>query len=137
MKYANRTEVSPEKSRMHIERILTIYGATGFMYGWQGDQALIAFQFEKKQIKFILPIPVSDDFNTKNQHEQAIRSAWRSLLLLIKAKLEGVESGIRIFEQEFMSDIVMPNGQTFSEYVLPQLDKAIENGKMPNLMLAQ
>ncbi len=136
-KYANRTSVKPEKTRMQIESTLARYGASGFMYGWQGSQAVIAFEFESKQIKFILPIPNRNDFSTQNGHDQAVRSAWRSLLLLIKAKLEGVESGIRTFEQEFMPDIVMPNGMTFSQYAIPEIRKAIKSGAMPTLMIAQ
>ena len=36
-RYAANTEVGSERSRAEIERTLTRYGATSFMYGW--DQA--------------------------------------------------------------------------------------------------
>lgn len=34
-RYAATTEVTSEKSRAEIERTVSRYGATGFMYGWQ------------------------------------------------------------------------------------------------------
>ena len=43
-RYAESTSVSSEKSRAEIERTLTRYGATGFMYGWTDGNALVAFQ---------------------------------------------------------------------------------------------
>lgn len=39
MAYAERTVVSPEKSRGEIERVLSRYGAKGFMYGWDNGRA--------------------------------------------------------------------------------------------------
>jgi hypothetical protein len=67
--------------------------------------------------------------------EQACRTKWRSLCLCVKAKLEAVESGITTFEAEFLAHFVMPGGQTFGEYAIPQLEDAARNGKMPQLAL--
>jgi hypothetical protein len=33
-RYAGRTTVSPEKTRMQIEAVLKRYGADQFIYGW-------------------------------------------------------------------------------------------------------
>ena len=44
----------------------------------------------------------------KGAHEQERRRLWRALLLNIKAKLEAVESGISVFDEEFMAHIVLP-----------------------------
>ena len=43
---------------------------------------------------------------------EEVRRRWRALLLVIKAKLESVESGIETFEEAFASQIVLANGQT-------------------------
>ena len=46
MRYASDTEVSVEKSRSEIEGTLRRYGATGFLSGWEGSQAMIAFKVD-------------------------------------------------------------------------------------------
>ena len=55
---------------------------------------------------------------------------------MVKAKLEAVEAGISIFEREFFSDIVLPDGRTVGEYVLPQVEESYRSGLMPPLLPA-
>ena len=71
---------------------------------------------------------------TRQASEQAVRQRWRALALVIKAKLEAVESGITCFEDEFMAHIVLPNGNTVSQWLIPQISSAYENGAMPKLL---
>jgi hypothetical protein len=59
------------------------------------------------------------------------RARWRALLLVIKAKLESVESGIATFEEEFMAQIVLPDDQTVGQWVLPEVARIYETGRMP------
>ena len=42
--------------------------------------------------------------------EQVCRQRWRALLLIIRAKLEAVASGITTLENEFLANIVLPDG---------------------------
>ncbi len=146
--YAENTTVSTDKSRAEIEKNLQHYGADQFMYGWDQERAMIAFRMKGKQIKFVLPMPDKNDTaftktptgkprNATAAHkewEQACRARWRSLNLVIKAKLEAVETGIAIFEDEFMANIVLPNGSTVSQFMLPQINQAYEKGTMPKLL---
>ena len=149
-RYAKNTTVSSDKTRMAIERVLVRYGATGFMYMWKGSDAVIAFEIGRYHIRLNVPMPDknSDEFRLTptgyertNEEaiykiwEQATRQRWRAILLIIKAKLEAVESDIRTMEQEFMGDFVLANGSTVSEHLLPSISKAIEGGKMPQLAL--
>lgn len=148
MAYAENTSVSTEKSRAEIERTLQRYGAEQFMYGWDQDKAVIGFRMVGRQIKFLLPMPdktdrrfthtptgkVRKETAAYNEWEQACRQKWRALSLVIKAKLEAVESGIAIFEDEFMANIVLPNGSTVSQFMLPQITQAYESGKMPKML---
>jgi len=60
--------------------------------------------------------------------EQACRQKWRALSLVVKAKLEAVESGITTFEDEFLAHIVLPNGQTVGEQALPRVREAYATG---------
>ena len=138
-KYASTTSVSTDTSRNEIEKTLKRYGAKSFAYATQEDKALIMFEYNGKRIRFILGLPNINDKRFTHtpsrgtlcskesqiqEHEQACRQKWRALLLVIKAKLEAVESGISIFEEEFMANIMLPNGQTVGEYVLPQVETA-------------
>jgi hypothetical protein len=149
MKYAETTTVSSEKSRNEIERTLARFGAKGFLYGWLDKSALIMFEMDGRQIKFILPLPdrgLKEFTHTPNRstlrtekaaneaYEQAVRQKWRALALVIKAKLEAVESGITVFEDEFMAHIVLPDGQTVGSWMRPQIARAYEIGTMPALL---
>lgn len=148
-RYAADTTVSPGKSREEIERTLTRYGADGFMYGLEGSRAALAFRMAERHVKFVLPMPDRDakEFthtparrNRRNPdeamaaYEKAVRQRWRALALVIKAKLEAVESGITTFEEEFLAHTLLPNGQTVGDFMLPQVESAYETGKMPPLL---
>lgn len=144
--YAENTSVPSERSRAEIERILCRYGADGFMYGWSDGSAVIAFQMNGKRIKFMLPLPDMTDFETTEtgrsrkasavqaSFEQAQRQRWRALALVIKAKLEAVESGITVFEEEFMAHIMMPDGLSVGQHLLPKIEEAYRTGKLPPLL---
>lgn len=134
MAYASKTSVSPEKSRLEIERTLKRYGASAFMYGTEGFQAVIQFKIKGWQIRFILQLPKQSNFRTVSQYEQAVRQRWRALLLVVKAKLESVESSITTIEQEFLPFIVCSDGTTVGDRLLPQLEQVALHGK-PLLML--
>lgn len=149
--YAKNTTVSSEASRLEIERTLRRYGADGFMYGTDRDKAVILFRVDGRHVKFVLTLPdrEADDFCTymrgstlyqrepsaaEKLYEQAIRQKWRALALVIKAKLEAIDAGISVFEDEFMANIVMPDGQLFGAVARPAIAQAYQIGKMPDLL---
>jgi hypothetical protein len=111
------------------------------------------FELNSRRIRFDLPLPdrAADEFvyrfwggERKNeqlsidkQHklwEQACRQRWRALLLAIKAKLEAVESGITSFEKEFLAHIVMADGKTIGQHIVPQVQKLCDVGGLPKLL---
>lgn len=150
-KYASKTTVSSEKSKNEIERILTRYGATEFLYGTKPQMAVVAFKMLGRQIRFTMPLPdrrdtefteymrgmtayLRTDDAADKLYEQSIRQRWRALALVIKAKLEAVESGITEFEDEFLAHIVLPSGQTMGQLAKPQIEHAYLTGDMPALL---
>ena len=145
-KYAANTSVSSELSRIEIEKTLIRYGADNFAYAISAGKALIGFTMYERQIKFILPLPDKDEFRltptgrerSENSlyeaWEQACRQRWRALNLVIKAKLEAVECGISVFEDEFMANIVLPGGQTVSDFMKPQIKEAYLSGAVPKML---
>lgn len=148
-RYAQNTSVNTTKSKAEIERTLTRYGAEQFMYGWSSKEVLIGFRLNGIMVQFNLPLPFRSDpkftktptgkIRTENaaykEWEKGVRQGWRALALIIKAKFVAIDSGIRTFEQEFLADIMLPDGTTVGKFMLPQIKKAYESGKMPVLLL--
>jgi len=140
-RYASRTTVPVSQSRSEIEKTLKRYGAKQFVSGWDDEsgEAMVGFSIlsddgvTPRQVRMRLLEPDSEGM-TQKQHAQAVRSAWRSLALVVKAKLEAVESGISTVEREFLADVVLPNGQTLGDALAPQLSAAYQGGKMPKLL---
>ena len=149
-KYAENTAVSSDRSRAEIENILARYGANRFMYGWDPESAVIAFEMHGRRIQFRLPLPDRDakEFTqtptgrpraatqVAEAYEQAVRQRWRALALVIKAKLEAVDAGITVFEDEFMAHIVLPSGETVGHWMRPQIEASYRSGTMPPLLPA-
>lgn len=125
--YAATTKVTVTKTRQDIENIVLKYGAAQFLTGIEQDRAVIGFTIEGRQIRFVLPL---GDLGS----EQKQKARWRSLFLVVKAKLEAVAAGISTFENEFMANIVMPDGRLVSDHAAPMIAKAYENGAIAPLL---
>ncbi len=149
MSFAAKTEVSSDKSRAEIERMLLNSGASEFAYMTSREQCIIVFTMKTVRYRFTLPLPDRDAFGTtpnrrrqrttaakEQAYEQSVRSKWRSLALAIKARLVSVEDGIDTFEEAFMSKIVIPGvNKTAGEYMLPQIEECYLSSKpMPPLL---
>lgn len=148
-RYASETEVTVERSKNELERILRRYGATAFGHMWDQTAAVVVFEIHQRRVQMRLPLPDPQDHeftmtpNTRvrrspdaaaKAYEQAIRQRWRALVLIVKAKLEAVEAGISTVEREFLADIALPNGRTVGEWAGPQLAAAYDGGTMPALL---
>lgn len=151
-KYAATTEVSVEKSRMEIETTLRRYGADAFSYGWEEMKAVVMFRAHNRHVRFLVKLPDrdSDEFKfyyrgsnrhertpeaAHNQWEQACRQKWRALVLVVKAKLEAVDAGISEFEEEFLANIVLPEGGTVGQFIRPRIEEAYLSGKTPPFLM--
>lgn len=148
-RYAASTSVRSDVSRREIERTLKRYGAEAFGYAEDRGRVAIMFRAYGRHIRFLLslPDPAAREFThtpsrrhprspetIAEAYEQAIRQRWRALALVIKAKLEAVAAGISVFEDEFMANIVLPDGKTVGEFMRPQIESAYSTGKMPPLL---
>lgn len=157
MAYAEKTSVTVDRSRAEIESLLRRYGADQFVSGWEFSRALIGFRAHSKQVRFELTLPDPKDaiFQPKrkihrrwngragrsvvvgasgDRYEAEVRRRWRALALVVKAKLEAVATGITTFETEFMAHIVMPDGRTVGEHVVPRIEAAYATGKVRALL---
>jgi hypothetical protein len=153
-RYARDTDVSVEASRAEIERMIIRYGATATAFMNSATQAIICFEARGRRIMFKLPLPSRNDraftHSRVNQYsggekrrsedatmrawEKGCRQRWRALALVIKAKLEAVESGITTFEDEFLAHIVLPDGQTIGDTIKPRIKQMYESGTMTPLL---
>jgi hypothetical protein len=146
MSYAKNTTVSEEKSRVEIEQTIRRYlgREAPFSYGSGAGVAAIQFAGHGRNIRFELPLPSREEAVEKARDrrapgrkptpvqveawlDQEYRRRWRCMLLILKAKFEAValklelaeseEARAQVFEQEFLSSIVTPSGQTLYQAI--------------------
>jgi hypothetical protein len=152
-RYASGTDVTSAKSRTDIEREFERYGAAAFAYGWDSGSATIMFEAEDRRflLRIPLPDPKAPEFTmsshklsymryplapdaARKRYEQAVRQRWRAVLLIVKAKLEAVASGITTLEQEFYAHILLPDGSTVGESTRAAIAMAYRDEQMPALL---
>lgn len=153
MAFAEGTDVPVARSRAEIETLLMRYGADQFASGYDPKRAVIQFRAKDRRVRFTIALPDPQEhrfthvkhaqryfeqerteLQARKAYEQECRRLWRALVLVVKAKLEAVESGIATFDAEFMPFIVMPDGKTVGEHVIPAIEQAYTTGKMPPLL---
>ena len=129
-RYASATRVPVDQTRTEIERTLTRYGATAFGYTTRQGQAVIGFEAGERRMRITVPLPMGDS----DKERQEARARWRALLLVIKAKLESVESGIETLEEAFYANVVMPDNRTVYEATKHNVAIAYSSGKVQALL---
>lgn len=158
MTYAGDTHVPVEKSKMEIDALLAKHGAAsrGIIVDDERGTAAIGFVRGGLKYRLTLPLPTPESVakETKpsqwsrwNQEqkegwrrrkwEQACRSRWRAILLLLKAKFEAVKMGVTDVEKEFIGDLVLPTGETVLVALGKNIHEALASGRMPTLMLPE
>ena len=138
--------VPVSRTKTDIEELLSKHGATGFAYATEGDRSLVAFSMSGRRVQIMLLMPSIDDYARtprnarrtaaaqRSAWEQSCRQRWRALLLIIRAKLEAVESGIATLESEFLANIVLPDGGTVGQWLTPQVEEPYATGRMPPML---
>ena len=146
-KYAEGTEVSIDQSLLEIRTTLKRYGATKILFFDDAQSLVVNFEMRSRLIRFNIKLPPVNDFaktperriqrsaaQMQQAWEQACRQCYRALLLVIKAKLESIESEIETFDQAFMAHVVLPSGETTSSWLGPQIEQAYKLGQMPPML---
>lgn len=148
MAYADHTSVSALRSRNEIEETLCRYHATDFTYRMGRDVVTILFVMEGRVVKLSIHTPDAAgrtvtkyrrtrEMNPAEQQQwcdQETRRRWRSLALVVKAKLEAVASGIAMFDDEFLAyTVAKKNGETIGDILRPQLAEFISGARLPML----
>lgn len=131
-KYAEGTSVTIKQSRDDIENVLKKHGAGAFAFYSLPGRAVIMFEAHHRKLRFDLPLPPGD--TERDRREQ--RRLYRSLYLVIKARLDAVTSGIETFEEAFLSHVVMPNDETVYQHAAPLIEISYKGGTMQPLLPA-
>lgn len=149
MSYASGTQVSVDKSKSELKKVVYTSGGSNYKYAEEEDRAMVMFSHSGRMVRFMITFPAPDDrMFTRTptgrsrepdaaykEYEAEQRRRWRALILAVKAKFEVVESGIATFEEEFLPYILMPNGQTVAQMALPTVRESYESGTMPDTKL--
>jgi hypothetical protein len=102
-----------------------------------------------RQIRFSIPLPTADDMpkgdgrNTAisptrrtEMAEQARRQKGRALMLVIKAKLESIESKVETLEQAFLANVVLADSLTVYERTQQLIAFEYETGRVQPMVRA-
>ncbi len=145
MAYADTTKVPLEQSIAEIIGMVRRAGAEQLGQFHDRDRFVIMFTLGDRQMKFTVPLVMTwegptrggngREIDVKAKIEQANRQKGRALMLVIKAKLESVESGVESFEQAFLANIVTANGQTVYDRIQQPLAVEYKEGRVGLLML--
>lgn len=149
MAYAAGTNVPVEKSVAEIVIAIRREGGKDIAQLDRDESYVIAFTMHERQVRFVVQFkPLTDpkfakdgrgsmrDATSRRNHwEQHRRQRMRALLLVIKAKLESVESQVETFEQAFLANVVTADGATVYEALHPQIAKQYDGGAIAPLML--
>jgi hypothetical protein len=151
-KYAEGTDVAADKSRAELEALLDKHGATQFAVHKDAERTVVYYRMRERMVRQVVVYPSAEQYKTycrkgangkttrkadeiKKLQEAEWRRLWRAQVLITKAKLEIIASGGSTFENEFLAWMVLPNGDTVAEVLLPKLAEAYATGQMPLLLL--
>jgi len=155
MKYAQSTSVPVEKTQAEINTLLRRAGATKFgMQTSDNGACAVLASLGTRNLMFEVTLPPLEEFAKLRPRgrswgptigaekatalwEQACRSKWRALLLVVKAKFTAVETGVETFDDAFLANIVVPgeNGRSvrFGRWAAEQF-KRLAMGEGPKML---
>lgn len=131
------TSVSVDRSKEKINDLLKEWGVRGIQWTWLDNREMLRFiheyEFEgvKHGVTYEIVVPEMGikrgrGYDRKLEHNE--RQAFRIVLYVLKNRFVAIASGMKTFENEFLSDIVyrLPSGKTqkIGDIILDQISKA-------------
>src|SRR6185295_5555053 len=109
------------QTRQEIQDLVTRHGASAFGYAETPEKVSLSFRLEDWVIRVDVPTVSRkdravqytpggqwrDEQRQAHEFEQLKRQRWRATLLVVRAKLEAIESGIMDVATAFLGDIVV------------------------------
>lgn len=128
MAYGAYTKVPLDRTMSEIVVMLKKAGAESIAQFEDSNKIAVQCFIQGRLLRFAVAVP---------EGAQAARQRGRALMLVIKAKIESVESEVETFDEAFLANIVTPGGATVADWLIPQIEEGYRIGKMPTqLMLA-
>lgn len=146
MRYARNTQVSSDRSVSEIRKTVTRYGAENFIYAETPLKGVVGFSMGGRSIRIAIKLPPIKDYLTTPQgrerhpqvaaelREKGTRQMWRCLALVVKAKLEAVDSGISTVDDEFLAFIMVDGRTTVGEALKTRMSEKFFGKDAPALM---
>jgi len=142
MAYEN-TEVAVSKSQEGIRKLLLENHATGIAFVSQteplseGFEAMVPIDGKTYRIRIVARVkkvekkprrrryaPAKSEYEMQ---ESEMRRVWRVLFYHLKSVYEATNTGVMEFRELMLPYVVVKDGRTIAQHLLPQLDKAIES----------
>lgn len=150
MAYADGTKVPVKTSRDEIENMVAKHGGDQILVGAIDGKSIVQFRARNRYIRLTIYAATERDrkvgYTPTGQErtgkslatalDQENRRRWRSMALLVKAKFTAIDDGIVSFEDEWLAETVMANGQTVKEQIQPQLAASYDSGEMGPLQIS-
>lgn len=149
MAYAENTTVPMKRSIAEIVSLVKRAGAERVAQYEDLDSFSIAFDLGGRHIRFRVALPgidavpaVRGDRRRRTTAELIAkrdamqRQRARALLLVIKAKLESVESQVETFEEAFLANIIMADGATVYERIAEPIAIEYASGRADQLLIS-
>ena len=135
-RYAEGTTVDARKSQGEIAGILAVHGVTrqGWMQGPEGDE--LHFELKGHMFRFQIIRPTIAEirklypnaYDPQAKLDAEWRRRWRANVLLLKAKLEFIDSGDTTIERELLPYMLTSGGQTVGDLIASGKLEMLEAG---------
>lgn len=146
--YAQGTSSTVMVSQADIMKVLARFGVLQHAFYNDHDKSAIGFAYGGLTYRIEVIMPPRDhemfcftesgkartEAVAAKAYDDETKRRWRSLLLVIKAKLVAVDDGIATFEQEFLAYIVTGDNRLFGDYAIPQIKELAAGGKAPSAL---
>lgn len=145
MAYAENTSIPVEKTIADIVAMLKKAGASSTGQHETDKEIWIFFQLSDRFVRFRVTLMTAytgpryagngREINAGNWIAQRNRQRARALMLVIKAKLESVESSVETFEEAFFANVVMADGATVYERARQAIALEYDTGRVQSAQL--
>lgn len=145
MAYAITTDVPFDRSISEIIALVRKAGAERIGQFDEGGRFTLQFTMADRVVRFRVNMPSQEEAERTRHRKTTARAdapaQWRrqrarALLLVIKAKLESVESDVETFEEAFLANVVMSDGFTVYERLAEPIALEYQSGQPSPMLLS-
>lgn len=124
-RYAEGTTVAAERSQAEMAALLRAHGVErqGWMQGPEGDELMFELGGHRFRFQILRPTIAEirrlypNAYDERAKMDAEWRRRWRANVLLLKAKLEFIDSGDTTLERELLPYMLTEGGQTIAELI--------------------